>query len=247
VHVRARTSVCACTHLRVCSVLKAKRGRLCACCCAPRYKDPLKVRTVVACINVTQFIQANVAAVKEPLYIQQGVQDKTCRCVRVRVHVCMRVCACVCVRMCLCVRVYIVQGRVHCKTLGLLLPSASQAPHRPYNCSSCAVCPSATLLLQHAHVLAPSTQMHASLRLKKLARARMCTELLLVTPPERASAKRRTVPASAQVAALVQTCPSEPPCSVIALRRLLPFFSSKNVTYCEVRSRGTGGDAEGGT
>ena len=35
---------------------------------------------MVACINVTQFVQANVAGITEPLLIQQGTKDATCRC-----------------------------------------------------------------------------------------------------------------------------------------------------------------------
>ncbi len=49
-----------------------------------RYRDPIKTRTVVSCINGTLEIQARLREVTAPVYVQQGTLDKTCSVVALR-------------------------------------------------------------------------------------------------------------------------------------------------------------------
>jgi hypothetical protein len=46
-----------------------------------RYRDPIKLRSVVSCINGTLALQAGAHRLQLPMYIQQGTLDKTCKCV----------------------------------------------------------------------------------------------------------------------------------------------------------------------
>mmetsp|Transcript_12303 Transcript_12303/g.30077 ORF Transcript_12303/g.30077 Transcript_12303/m.30077 type:complete len:315 (-) Transcript_12303:545-1489(-) len=48
------------------------------------YRDKIKVRTIVSCVNATDAIKAGLHKVTQPVYVQQGTMDQTCHVVSMR-------------------------------------------------------------------------------------------------------------------------------------------------------------------